>query len=82
MEVVDDLRTFILTELAGETAFGSLDAHEDLLAAGLIDSLGVVKLAEFIEGRYAIEITDEDVVPRNFRCLDSLAQFIREKKGA
>lgn len=79
MEVVDELRTFILRELAGETSPQPLDPHEDLLVAGLIDSLGVVKLAEFIKGSYGIEITDEDVVPENFRSLDSLARFIRER---
>ena len=82
MEIVDELRTFILTELAGEQTPQSLDPHEDLLAGGLIDSLGVVKLAEFIEERFAVEITDADVVPENFRCLEALARFIREKKGS
>ena len=80
MDVVDALRTFILEELASESALQTLDPQEDLLAAGLIDSLGVVKLAEFIKGRFAVEVTDADVVPENFRCLDSLAAFIRGKQ--
>jgi acyl carrier protein len=82
MEIVEELRTFILQELAGEPSSEPLDLHEDLLAAGLIDSLGVVKLAEFIHGTYGILITDEDVVPENFRSLDSLARFIRGRLPA
>ena len=82
MNVIEDLQAFILEELAVDAVGGAVDPDEDLLASGLIDSLGVVQLASFMERRYGIEVGDDDVVPENFRTIAALAKFIRGKKPA
>ena len=47
---------------------------------GVIDSVGVVELMQFLETRYSIVIADEEAVPEN---LDSIASIVRylEAKG-
>lgn len=58
-----------------------LEHDEDLLAAGLIDSQGIVALVSFLEGELAIEIGDEDLVPENFQTVNAIAAFAARAKG-
>jgi acyl carrier protein len=75
------IESFITTELTGEISPGQLPHDEDLLAAELIDSLGITELAGFLEREFGIAVTDEDLVPDNFRSVDSIAAFVA-RKGA
>jgi acyl carrier protein len=52
----------------------SLGADESLLEAGVIDSLGVLEMIEFLEQRYGVRVPDAEVLPEN---LDSIANIIR-----
>ena len=77
MDVIEDLREFILKELIGGQDPAPLADDEDLVMTGLIDSLGVMQLARFMESAYGIEVGDADIVPENFRTLTCLADFLR-----
>ena len=79
MTVMEDVEQVLLTEVARDLGRESLDPDEDLLATGIIDSLGVVKLIVSLEKAFRIEVKDEDVVPENFQSLDSLAKFVEQK---
>jgi len=79
MKVMEDVEKILLTEVARDLGRESLDPDEDLLVAGVIDSLGVVKVIVALEKAFRIEIKDEDVVPENFQSLDSLARFVEQK---
>ena len=53
---------------------------EDLLSRGIIDSLGVTQLVEFLEERFGIVVADEDLTPANFRTLASIDAFVTCKQ--
>lgn len=75
------IEEFIVTEISSGLDAGSLPHDEDLLAAELIDSLGIVSLVNFLEGRFAITVADEDLTPENFRSIDSIISFVARKGG-
>lgn len=75
------IEQFIVSEITGEIAAGALPHDEDLLAAELIDSLGITELVAFLEGRFAIKVDDEDLTPDNFRSVDAIAAFVVRKGG-
>jgi acyl carrier protein len=78
-----ELQTFILDELTPGRAIGAIEVDDDLLARGIIDSLGVMQLVEFVEGRYGVSVGPDDLLPGNFRDLRSLEAFIeRRRSGA
>ena len=54
---------------------------ERLLENGLIDSLGVLDLVNYIEEEFKITFVDEDLVPENFQTIDNLATFVQEKSS-
>lgn len=58
---------------------GELDESENLLAAGIIDSLGILQLVTFIEAKFGIEIPDEDVTIENFHSLESMTAYVASR---
>ncbi len=75
------IEEFIVNEITGELEAGSLPHDEDLLAADLIDSLGITELVGFLESKFGITVGDEDLTPENFRSVDSIAAFVARKGG-
>ena len=77
---MEEIKKFLLTELAVDRK--SIDPEDNLLSDGIIDSLDITKLIDFLESKFAIRVTDEDVVPENFSSLQTLSDYVeRKKKG-
>jgi acyl carrier protein len=69
----------LLDYIKKELAVGSkrnIQMDDDLLSAGIIDSLGVLQLVSFIEEQFNIQMPDEDVVLENFQSVNSLASYL------
>jgi acyl carrier protein len=82
MSVTAELETFIVEEIAMGQGPQAIAPEDDLLAGGLIDSLGVTQLVAFLEERYAIAVTDADLVPGNFQSLAAIEAFVARKLEA
>ncbi len=79
-DVKQKLEQYILSEfLFGEK---SVDPDLDLLNEGIIDSMDVLKLVNFIEDNFGIEVSDADIVPDNFRSLNTLTQYVSSRMVA
>ena len=61
------------SNLANDTLF---------LESGIIDSTGILELAQFIETNYYIQIEDEEFVPENLNSLNNIESFIKKKQTA
>jgi acyl carrier protein len=57
-----------------------LPETEDLLSAGILDSLAILQLVAFVEESFNIRIPDEDVVFENFQSIDSLDKYLATLK--
>jgi acyl carrier protein len=71
--------SLLLDYIKKELAVGSkrnIQMEDDLLSAGIIDSLGVLQLVAFIEDQFNIQMPDEDVVLENFQSVNSLANYL------
>lgn len=75
MNVSAVLKDYIREELMNG-ANGDLDESENLLAAGIIDSLGILRLVSFVEEKFGIEVPDEDVTIDNFQSVKSMADYV------
>lgn len=67
-----ELVEFVECEILNET----LTADDDLLATGLIDSMGIMRLIAHLEDRYQVTVPPEDVTIENFRALTSVASYV------
>ncbi len=80
MSVRAELEAFIVEEVALGRGIPSIAPDEDLLARGVIDSLGVTQLVAFLEERYSIRVGDDELVPANFQSLDRLEAFVAGRR--
>jgi acyl carrier protein len=70
--VHEQLRAFITKELMNKPAYVLRD-DERLLSDGLIDSMAVVQIADFVETTFGVVIPDEDLVIDK---IDTLEQIV------
>ena len=74
----DRVARYIATDLLNENG-RIIDADEDLLASGLLDSLGVMSLVHFIEQDHAIDVPAEDVTIENFVSLRAIYEYLQRR---
>ena len=53
---------------------------DSLLENGIVDSLGILELIEYIEGEFRIAVSDEELVPENFQSIQHIAAFVERKR--
>ena len=73
------LEKFVLEELLEN--LDALDAHENLLVDGMIDSLGMVRLVAFIEEELNVTVPPEDFVIENFQTLNIIGGYLKRRIG-
>lgn len=76
-EIKTDIKNFILEEFSPEDT--QLPEDESLFDAGIIDSLGMIKLTAFIEEKYSIVINPSEVTMDNFSTIDKIVKYIGDK---
>lgn len=59
------------------------DLKDDLmlLESGIVDSLGVLDVVEFLEEAFSIKIDDEDLIPENFGTVRAMVSFVEQKRA-
>ena len=56
---------------------------DDLLALGVIDSLGFIELVEEVQARYSVDVADVEVTEQNFGSIDAIVDYVgRKQTGA
>jgi acyl carrier protein len=50
-----------------------------LLGRGVIDSVNMLKLLAFIEERFGIRISDDELIPENFETINAICKLIEKK---
>lgn len=73
------LKTFVLNEFMAGEPETALAVDDDLLDLGLIDSMGALDIAGFIERSYGFKVEDDDINLTNFRTVNALASFVERK---
>lgn len=54
-----------------------VDSGQRLLAEGLVDSLGMMRLVAFIGDTFGVDVPAEDVVIDNFATIERMARYLR-----
>lgn len=81
-DVRKDLREYIDENFLYMHPDVALSDDEDMLARGVIDSLGFVEIVESIQTRYGIEVLDVEITEENFGSINRIAAFVSAKRGA
>lgn len=76
-----NLRDYLVGN-AGTPIAGELDPDENLLEAGILDSLGIAEITEHMEVAFDIVIDEDEVSARHYRSLNTLTAFCVAKAAS
>ncbi len=79
-DVKGKVREFVLEYAAGR-GLTELKDDEPLLTNNIIDSLGSLRMIDFLETAFPLTIEDTDMLPENFQTLNDCEIFINRKLG-
>ena len=71
----ETIKAFIVKEFLHGNTNQSLDGN--LVHAGIIDSLGILTLINFLEQQFKADIQPEDVVLENFETIQTIANLVQ-----
>ena len=78
MSHVDTIKQFVIDEFLPDVSVNELNADHDLLADGVIDSLGLLKLIAWLEDRFELSVDDSALDPDNFRTVAAIDAFVEQ----
>jgi acyl carrier protein len=77
-EIQQILKDYLLRDSTPADA-QKLGADDNLLEAGVLDSLGIAEVTEYIEKTFGITIDEDEISAKNYRSLNSLTAFCQSK---
>lgn len=73
------LRQFILENFLFTDDGAAVGDDDSLVARGIIDSLGVLEIIEFLETNFAVKVAEDEMVPDNLDSINKLAAYLATK---
>jgi acyl carrier protein len=80
--VSDEVADFIVNDLGWDGPKGDLLADEPTELPSILDSPDLLELAGFLEEKYEIEVSAEEITAENFASVLSLARVVVAKQSA
>jgi acyl carrier protein len=81
-DIKETVKNFVLKEyLPGEDPAGLTDTTP-LMTTGILDSIAVLKVVNFLESEFGITIEPHEAVVENLNTLLDMAQLVSSKKAA
>jgi acyl carrier protein len=77
MNHTQTITQFLVDEFLPDVPVESLAADYDLLAGGVIDSLGLLKVIAWLEDRFGVVVEDLEIAPDNFRTVADMDAFVQ-----
>ena len=78
METV--IKDFISQELVRDAALLPVEGETLLLESGILDSLSLLQLVVFLEGRFGITVGDADLLPEHFASVNTICAYLRTRE--
>jgi acyl carrier protein len=72
----DVVKEYIVSEFLPDVSADDLTDDYELIATGVIDSLGVLRLIGWLETRFDIPVDDIDISELDFVTVNAINQFI------
>lgn len=81
LQIEDQIRDFVARSLLySDTGFTYTD-DTSFLQEGIIDSLGVTELVEFVKKTFGLTVDQQEVTTAHFDSVAKLAAFVRQKRA-
>jgi acyl carrier protein len=74
------IKEFIVKEFLPDVPVEQLEADYDLLAGGVIDSLGLLRAIVWLEDTFQIPLYHVEIAPESFRSVAAISAFIEQMR--
>ena len=79
---IDELRSVLYAYIRDEINYSNdFDIEMNIVEQGLVDSMSILTLVQFLEERFGVAIEFEDINPDNFRNINAIAHFMKTLLG-
>jgi len=75
MSTKEIIRAFVSEELLHDHNQNKLQDEDQLIENGIIDSLGIMTLLVFLEEKFSIQVSGDDLVPENFSSITAISSL-------
>lgn len=79
--ILGRVRAFIEENFLFREDMSGLSDADSLLENGVMDSTGILELVAFLEGEFAIQMSDAEIVPENLDSIASIAAYLERKRA-
>jgi acyl carrier protein len=76
------LITHKIKEYIKDASLGNTESITDdllIFESGLLDSMGLLFLIEFLKEEFGVEVKDEELVVENFESIQNIVAFVEQK---
>jgi len=71
---------YIIQELHGGAEDLEIMPEDDLLGSGLVESMSMMLLIQFIEDTYAFKVAPQEMTIENFMTVEAITNYIERNK--
>ena len=79
MKIETEIRQYLADTFLPGTAAESIDPQMPLVTGGIIDSLGMLHLIDFLESRYSIEFLPREIDMQALDTLERIVSLVNKK---
>ena len=79
-EIEQAIRDYVLREFLPGAGPEAIDRAPGLMTGGILDSLSIVSLVEFLEERYGVELRAHELDVEHLDRIEDIAALVREKR--
>lgn len=80
MDNEEIIKKFIVDEIISNNNKTNIGYEDSLIEAGVIDSLGIMKMLAFLDERFSVSVEDQEVIPENFETIKAISNLIESKR--
>lgn len=78
-EIVNRTRDWVRENFLYMRPDWALGDGDPMLGSGVIDSVGVIELVEFLQRNFGITVADDEITETNLGSLKAVGRFVAEK---
>lgn len=80
-QIIEEIKEFVVREFLNGKGDG-LDADTPLIEWGIIDSIAIVALRDFVSTRYAVAIPYAELKPANMSSVSTIASMVERLQAS
>jgi acyl carrier protein len=77
--VLEQARNFVVENFMYMRKVKTIGDGESLLRTGVISSLGMMEVVEWVESTFGVSVDPEEITEQNFDTLQGIARFVMSK---